>query len=197
VSRTALFSWPHSSAQLIQSHRRLACRLLAFPLLAALAILNWTETLHGTRLLPSGNKTQESFFLVFSALTTGLAISIVLVPPKLHHRTRPSLPVPPGLMVWYCCALLSVPEFLVGLLRELVPGWVSVSAAFFVFLASQWVAPILLSVCGATCMLLALRFREHRPGLNCEGAFGFAVWVVCLIRAFLLWWWGPLVLDLP
>jgi hypothetical protein len=195
MNGTVLCRLPEAILGMMRSHRRLAFRLMVFPLLSSLAMRNWIASLQGAHLCRGGSELYESFLLVLSALTASLAVSIILVPPRLGHRTRPGLPVPPGLMLWYCCALLSTPALVIGISHAFLPkginGWF-----FFVVLGSQLAAPFVLSPCGAICIVLALCFREQRAGLRAEAACGFPVWVLCLMTS-LVWWCAPLALELP
>ena len=174
------------------SNRRVNTRLLIFPVLAALVIGSWIGAMDSTNVLLNGNEIQGAVFLVLSALAAGLAGSIAVVPPGRRPRTRAAFPVSGGIMLWYCCALISLPQYLIGIPPKLLSVWISGPAFLYTFLTSYDIELPLVVFCGVACAVLALVSRDFGPDCNTEDLLGFLVWFVCAVRAFLLVRWGPL-----
>ena len=178
--------------QAVLSNRRVNTRLLIFPVLAALVIGSWICAVGSTNVLLNGNEIRGAVFLVFSALAAGLAGSIAVVPPRRKPRTRAAFPVSGGIMLWYCCALISLPQYLIGIPPKLLSVWISGPAFLYTFLTSYEVELPLIVFCGISCALLALVSRDFGPDHSTEDMLGYLVWSVCALRAFLLASWGPL-----
>jgi hypothetical protein len=180
-----------------RSDTRLPYRLLAFPLLAAIVSSNWARYPGGARLLLGGDKARVSIFLVFSSLVAGLALTIAVIPPrKLTQRTRPRVAVPPAVMLWYCCALVNLPQLLIGNAVRVVPAWMSGPATLYEFLLAYEVEVPALLFCGVVLICIDICFCKPRRGRASGRYFGFFVWSLCLARAFMLLLWGPLSVDM-
>ena len=176
----------------VLSNKRVGARLLAFPILSAYVIASWISALHSTNVFLSGNKIHGAAFLVFSALAAGLAGSILIVPPRATRRARATFPVPGGIILWYCCALVSLPQYIIGIPPDLISVWISGPAFLYTFLTSYDVELLILIFLGVSCALFALISREFAPYCGIDDLLGYSVWFFCSLRALLLTWWGPL-----
>jgi hypothetical protein len=177
--------------QAFLSNRRVNTRLLSFPVLAALVIGSWIGAVAGTNVLMNGNEIQGAVFLAFSALAAGLAGSIAVVPPERKPRTKAAFPVSGGIMLWYCCALISLPQYLIGIPPKLLSVWIRGPAFLYTFLTSYDIELPLIVFCGISCALLAFVSRDFGPDRSTEDLLGYLVWFVCAVRAFMLVRWGP------
>jgi hypothetical protein len=176
----------------VLSDRRVCARLLIFPVLAAFVIGSWISALQSTNVFLSGNRIQGAVFLVFSALAAGLAGSIVIVPPRRKPRARASLPISAGVTLWYACALISLPQYIIGFPPELLSVWISGPAFLYTFLTSYSVELFTVVLVGASSILFAYVSREFAPVDRIEDRLGYLVWFLCALRALLLASWGPL-----
>jgi hypothetical protein len=185
-------SLPNLSWRVVLSNPRVGTRLLVFPVLAAFVAGGWISVLQGTSVFLSGNKVRGAVFLVLSALAAGLAGSIVIIPPRRTPRARAAFPVSAGIVLWYCCALISLSQYIIGIPRELLSVWISGPAFLYTFLTSYSAELLIIVLLGASCALFAFVSREFAPNSGIEDLLGYLVWFVCALRALLLACWGPL-----
>lgn len=165
--------------QAVLSNRRVRTRLLIFPVLAALVMGSWVCAVDNTNVLLNRNGIRGAVFLVFSALAAGLAGSIAVVPPKRKPRVRAAFPVSGGIILWYCCALISLPQYLIGIPSKLLSVWISGPAFLYTFIMSYEVELPLVVFCGISCAILALISRDFGPDRCTEDMLGYLVWFAC------------------
>jgi hypothetical protein len=176
----------------LKSNRRTSIRLLIFPVLAAFVSYRWVCAVGSANLLVSRNQFKGALFLVFSAIASGLAGSIAIVPPRRRPRTKATFPVSAGIILWCLCALICFPQYLIGVVPNKINVWIIGPAALYTFLSSYEIELPLILVCGVICLLIAFLTRDFRADSSGEDKFGYAVWLVCVARAGLLVGWGPL-----
>ncbi len=132
----------------------------------------------------------------------GLAGSIILIPPKRTTDVGPQFPMSPGIVLWYCSAVISIPQFLIGLPTfigrpkdGIVPSVLGL-AVIYTFLISYLGDFLLLVFRGVVCGCSRLCFRRFGRTLGADDWLGFAVWAISVSRAILLACWGPFMIDL-
>jgi hypothetical protein len=185
-------SSPSAGWQVLLSNRRLSIRLLVVSVLAVLVVESWISAAKDTNVLVDGDEARGAVFVVFSAFAAGLAGSIAVVPPRIRPRPRAGFPVSGGILLWYCCAIISLPQYLIGIPPKLLSVWISGPAFLYTFLIAHVIEFPLLVICGFGGALVALLSRQFHYDGCVEDRLGYLVWFICTLRAVFLASWGPL-----
>ena len=113
-------------------------------------------------------------------------------PLRKKPGVRAAFPVSGGILLWYCCAFISLPQYLFGIPPKLLSVWVVGPAFLYTIITSYEVEFPLLVLCGGSCALLDFLSRGFGADRSTEEVLGYLVWFFCAVRAVLLVSWGPL-----